>query len=121
MLYGTRLQIYERFVRGSLCTLLQPTQQPCLLRWTCFASNSCIIRQMLALYANCGGFYGAMRFLPPRCAVFLYSSQDERSHDWDYGKNYAKQIIFIRRKQGRWVGHRKIALTRMYFGIEGAT
>ena len=98
MLDGARLRIYERFVRGSLCTLLQPTQQPYFLRWTCFASNSYIIRQMLALYANCGGFYGAMRFLPLQCAVILYSTQDERSHDWDYDKNYAKQISFMRRK-----------------------
>ena len=60
---------------------------------------------MLALYADCGGFYGAMWFLPPWCAVFLYSTQDERSHDWDYDKNYAKQIFFMRRKQGCWVGY----------------
>ena len=60
---------------------------------------------MLALYADCGDFYGEMRFLPPQCAVFLYSTRDERSHDWDYDKNYAKQIIFMRRKRGCWVGY----------------
>ena len=60
---------------------------------------------MLALYAGCDDFYEAMRFLPPRCAVVLYFTQDKRSHDWDYDKNYAKQIIFMRRKQGCWVGY----------------